>query len=390
MNFDTLIDRRNTDCLKYDAAERRGYPKDVLPLWVADMDFPVAPAITDALRKRIEHPIYGYSESDPARYGAVLKQWFHTQHHWDIEPEWLVQTPGVVFALAAAVCAFTNPGDAVLINQPVYYPFSEDILCNGRRRVSSDLVLRDGRYEIDFDDMERKIVDNHIRLYLMCSPHNPVGRVWTPEELQRIGSICRRHDVLVAADEIHEDFTWNGHRHTVYATLGKEFADQCIVLTAPSKTFNIAGLQVSNILIPNPSIRNRFKEQVNAFGYSQLNTLGLVAAEAALRDGLPWLQEVRAYMDGNIRYFDDYLKQKLPQLTLIQPEGTYLLWVDFRKLGLTEAQRQDLLVHRANLWLDSGAIFGPSGDGFERFNIACPRATLTQALQQLTQALVQN
>lgn len=390
MDFDVVPDRRGTDCLKYDAAERRGYPKDVLPLWVADMDFPVAPAITEALRRRLEHPIYGYSEADPARYGAVLKHWFRTQHGWDLDPTWLVQTPGVVFALAAAVCAFTDPGDAVLINQPVYYPFSEDILTNNRRRVSSDLVLRDGRYEIDFDDMERKIVDNHVKLYLLCSPHNPVGRVWTREELRRLGDICRRHGVLVAADEIHEDFTWNGCRHTVYASLGPEFADHCLVLTAPSKTFNIAGLQVSNIFIPNAALRERFRRQVDAFGYSQLNTLGLVAAEAALRDGLPWLREVRAYLEGNIRFFREYLERELPQLTLLPPEGTYLLWVDFRRLGLTEARRQDLLVRQARLWLDSGAIFGKAGDGFERFNIACPRATLRQALAQLKKALSKN
>ncbi|MEE3381906.1 MAG: MalY/PatB family protein [Succiniclasticum sp.] len=387
MNFDTVIDRRGTDCLKYDAAERRGYTKDVLPLWVADMDFPVSPAITEALQKRIAHPVYGYSESDPARFGAVLKHWFRTQHGWDIDPEWLVQTPGVVFALAAVVCAFTEPGDAVLLNQPVYYPFSEDILANGRRRVSSDLVLRDGRYEIDFDDLERKIVDNHVKLYLFCSPHNPVGRVWTPEELRRVGDICRRHHVLLASDEIHEDFTWNGHRHTVYASLGPEYAEQCIILTAPSKTFNIAGLQVSNILIPNAAIRERFRAQVAAFGYSQLNTLGLVAGEAALRDGLPWLHEVRAYIGGNLRFLGRWLAENLPELTLIEPEGTYLAWVDFRGLGLTEARRQDLLVHKAGLWLDSGAIFGPAGEGFERFNAACPRATLCRALEQLRRAM---
>lgn len=385
--FDTVVDRTHTDCLKFDAAVRRGRPADVLPLWVADMDFPTAPAIIDALQQRVRHGIFGYSEADPDRYHAVLDHWFTKRHGWHIEKDWLVQTPGVVFALATAVKAFTKPGDTVLLQQPVYYPFSEVIVDNRRKRVSSDLVLKDGHYEIDFADVEQKIVDNDVKLFLLCSPHNPVGRVWTRDELTRLGDICLRHHVIVVADEIHEDFVWPGHTHLPFASLGEAYAQQAIVCTSPSKTFNIAGLQVSNIFIANPDLRIRFKKEIDRAGYSQLNTLGLTASEAAYTAGEPWLDELKRYIKGNIDFLAAYTADHLPQLTLIQPEGTYLLWLDFRQLGLSEPEREDLLLHRAKLWLDSGAIFGKVGAGFERINVACPRSTLEQALTQLQHAI---
>lgn len=386
-NFDTIVNRVDTDCLKYDAAVRRGRPADVLPFWVADMDFPTAPAIIEALQQRVAHGIFGYSEADPDRYHAVLDQWFTKRHGWHVEKDWLLQTPGVVFALAMAVKAFTKPGDTVLLQQPVYYPFSEVIVDNRRHRVSSDLVLRDGRYEIDFADVEQKIIDHNVKLFLLCSPHNPVGRVWTRDELTRLGDICLKHDVIVVADEIHEDFVWTGHQHIPFASLGEAYAQHCVVCTSPSKTFNIAGLQVSNIFIPNPDLRIRFKKEIDRAGYSQLNTLGLTASEAAYTAGEAWLDALKPYLEGNIQFVADYVRQYLPQLTLIQPEGTYLLWLDFRKLGLTEDQREDLLLHKAKLWLDSGAIFGKVGEGFERINVACPRATLQQGLDQLRSAI---
>lgn len=386
-DFDTIIDRTHTDCLKYDAAVRRGRPADVLPFWVADMDFPTAPAIIEALQQRVQHGIFGYSEADPDRYHAVLDDWFSRRHGWHVEKEWLLQTPGVVFALATAVKAFTKPGDTVLIQQPVYYPFSEVIVDNRRKRVSSDLVLKDGHYEIDFADVEAKIVANDVKLFLLCSPHNPVGRVWTRDELTRLGDICLKHDVIIVADEIHEDFVWQGHTHIPFASLGETYAKRSVVCTSPSKTFNIAGLQVSNIFIPNESLRIKFKKEIDRAGYSQLNTLGLTASEAAYTGGEEWLDALKIYLQGNIDFLASYVKQYVPQLTLIQPEGTYLLWLDFRKLGLTEPEREDLLLHKAKLWLDSGAIFGKVGEGFERINIACPRATLQQGLDQLRQAI---
>ena len=387
MGFDTIVERRNTDCLKYDAAIRRGYPADILPLWVADMDFPTATPVLETLGKRVKHGIFGYTEADPERFYQVLKQWFAERHHWQIQKDWLLQTPGVVFALAMAVKAFTDPGDTVLIQQPVYYPFSEVILDNGRRRVSNDLVLKNGRYEIDFADFEEKIITYKVKLFMLCSPHNPVGRVWTREELKKIAEICGKHQVLVVADEIHEDFVWSGHPHIPYALLGEDVASHSITCTSPSKTFNLAGLQVSNIFIPDFTLRRRFKHEINAAGYSQLNTLGLTACEAAYRDGAPWLDELKLYLYENIRFTREFLLKNLPQMKLVEPEGTYLLWLDFRGLGLNGARLERLIVEQAGLWLDSGAIFGHAGEGFQRINIACPRAVLAEALERIVRAL---
>ena len=387
MGFDTIVERRNTDCLKYDAAIRRGYPADILPLWVADMDFPTATPVLETLGKRVKHGIFGYTEADPERLYQVLKLWFAERHHWQIQKDWLLQTPGVVFALAMAVKAFTDPGDTVLIQQPVYYPFSEVILDNGRRRVSNDLVLKNGRYEIDFADFEEKIITYKVKLFMLCSPHNPVGRVWTREELKKIAEICGKHRVIVVADEIHEDFVWSSHPHIPYTLLGEDVASHSVICTSPSKTFNLAGLQVSNIFIPDFTLRRRFKHEINAAGYSQLNTLGLAACEAAYRNGAPWLDELKLYLYENIRFTREFLLKNLPQVKMVEPEGTYLLWLDFRGLGLTGARLERLIVEQAGLWLDSGRIFGHAGEGFQRINIACPRAVLVDALERIVRAL---
>ena len=387
MDLDTIIERKNTDCLKFDAATRRGYPEDILPLWVADMDFPAAPPILEALQKRITHGVFGYSEPDPDRFFPVLERWFRERHNWQIQKDWLLQTPGVVFALAMAVKAFTEPGDAVLIQQPVYYPFSEVILDNGRHRVSSDLLLKGGRYEIDFADFERKIVENKVKLFLLCSPHNPVGRVWTRDELETVAAICRKHNVIVIADEIHEDFVWTERPHIPYASLGGAIAEKAVICTAPSKTFNLAGLQVSNIFIPDYGLRRRFKHEINAAGYSQLNTLGLIACEAAYGEGFSWLQEVKQYLRENIDFTRVFLQQHIPWIRLVEPEGTYLLWLDCRGLGLSSFELDEFIIKKAGLWLDSGAIFGAAGKGFQRINVACPRSVLQEALERIQRAI---
>lgn len=387
MDLDTIIERKNTDCLKFDAATRRGYPEDILPLWVADMDFPAAPPILEALQKRITHGVFGYSEPDPDRFFPVLERWFRERHNWQIQKDWLLQTPGVVFALAMAVKAFTEPGDAVLIQQPVYYPFSEVILDNGRHRVSSDLLLKGGRYEIDFADFERKIVENKVKLFLLCSPHNPVGRVWTRDELEMVAAICRKHNVIVIADEIHEDFVWTERPHIPYASLGGAIAEKAVICTAPSKTFNLAGLQVSNIFIPDYGLRRRFKHEINAAGYSQLNTLGLIACEAAYGEGFSWLQEVKQYLRENIDFTRAFLQQHIPWIRLVEPEGTYLLWLDCRGLGLSSFELDEFIIKKAGLWLDSGAIFGAAGKGFQRINVACPRSVLQEALERIQRAI---
>jgi len=387
-DFDTPIERRNTDCLKYDFAVKRGMPGNILPLWVADMDFKTSDQILEAIHKRTEHGIFGYTESG-GRYFEAVAAWMRERHRWEIKRNWLVKTPGVVFALAMSVKAYTDEGGTVLIQQPVYYPFAEVIENNGRKVVSSDLVLgSDGKYHIDFQDFEKKVIEENISLFLLCSPHNPVGRVWTKEELLKIGEICLRHEVIVVSDEIHEDFMFGGHKHIVFASLQKEFEEISVTCTSPAKTFNIAGLQISNILVPDGKLRSQLKKQIAAAGYSQLNTIGLTAAEAAYRYGGGWYEAMLEYVEGNIHYMKDFIERELPQLTMIEPEGTYLVWVDFRKLGLSETELEELIVKKANLWLDSGTVFGKTGDGFGRFNVACPRVTLKKALEQLKSAIV--
>lgn len=388
INFNIVVNRKNTNCLKYDFAVRRGRPENVLPLWVADMDFKVAPEITQAIEKRVAHGIFGYSEVKEEYFEAV-SAWMEQKHGWHVKEDWLVKTPGVVFALAMAVQAFAEPGDAVIIQQPVYYPFSEVIADNGRRIVDNTLELKeDGKYHINFEDFEQKVKENHVKLFLLCSPHNPVGRVWTKEELKKIAAICRKYDVIVVSDEIHEDFVFNG-KHQVFADLSEDAKNRTITCTAPSKTFNLAGLQVSNIWIANPKLREKFKKQIAAAGYSQLNTLGLTACEAAYRYGGEWHAELLGYLKSNLNFLREFLQTRLPEVKLIEPEGTYLVWLDFGSLGLTEEQREELLTKKAGIWLDSGAIFGAAGEGFERINIACPRSILKDALERIERAVRQ-
>lgn len=388
INFNIVVNRKNTNCLKYDFAVRRGRPENVLPLWVADMDFKVAPEITQAIEKRVAHGIFGYSEVKEEYFEAVAA-WMEQKHGWHVKEDWLVKTPGVVFALAMAVQAFTEPGDAVIIQQPVYYPFSEVIADNGRRIVDNTLELKeDGKYHINFEDFEQKVKENHVKLFLLCSPHNPVGRVWTKEELKKIAAICRKYDVIVVSDEIHEDFVFNG-KHQVFADLSEDAKNRTITCTAPSKTFNLAGLQVSNIWIANPKLREKFKKQIAAAGYSQLNTLGLTACEAAYRYGGEWHAELLGYLKRNLNFLREFLQTRLPEVKLIEPDGTYLVWLDFGSLGLTEEQREELLTKKAGIWLDSGAIFGAAGEGFERINIACPRSILKDALERIERAVRQ-
>jgi len=385
-DFDKVIDRHGTNCLKFDFAKERGKNGDELSLWVADMDFQVAKPITDALQAQVNHGIYGYTEVK-SDYFDIVKNWFRDNFDWEIKKGSLVKTPGVVYAIAMAVKAFTKEGEAVIIQQPVYYPFGEMIIANNRKLVNSPLVLKDGRYEIDFEDFEKKIVENNVKLFILCSPHNPVGRVWSVEELKRIGDICIKHDVVIFSDEIHADFVYEPNKHHVFASLGESYAANSVIATAPSKSFNIAGLQVSNIFIGNKKLRDAFRNEIVKSGYSQLNTMGLAAARAAYESGKEWLDEVRAYIKDNLIFFRDYLKENIGELSLIEPEGTYLVWVDFRKLGLSEKQREDLIVNKAKLWIDSGAMFGVDGEGFERFNIACPREYLKMALDSLAKAI---
>lgn len=380
MNFDEEINRQGTYSLKYDCNKRRNKPEDVFPLWVADMDFKCPEQILKDLHKKVDFGILGYSEPDE-EYFESLYNWYHNNFQIALNSDWVVMTPGIVFALAMAVKAFTKENDYVLINNPVYYPFSEVILDNNRNLISSDLVLNNSHYEIDFEDFENKIEKYNVKLYLLCSPHNPVGRVWTKDELDKIIDICKRNNVIIVSDEIHSDFVWEG-KHTCLLNY-QEYLDNIIVATSPTKTFNFATLQISNILIPNKNLRSKFKKEIDKSGYSQLNLMGIVACNSAYKYGLPWLNELRDYLKGNIELVDTFLKEKLPKIKLIKPEGTYLLWLDFRDFQLSNEELETLILNNAKLWLDSGSMFGKSGKGFQRINIALPRKKLKWALEQL-------
>ena len=389
-NFNQVIDRRGTACLKYDFAVERGLPENVLPFWVADMDFQTPQPVIEELVRRSQHGIFGYTDVKED-YKEVLSHWFQSRHGWTPSMDTLVVTPGVVFAICTAIRAFTQPDDAVLICPPVYYPFSAAVRENHRKLVESPLVLRkkqngdseEAFYEIDFEDFERKLQEEQVRLFLLCSPHNPVGRVWRKEELARIGEICLRHQVLVVADEIHQDFIRTGFRHTIFATLSSDVENLTITCTSPSKTFNLAGLQVSHVFIQNDKLRRKFRRELSAAGYSQPNALGLFAAKAAYEHGAPWLEKLLVYLEENIRKTREFLARELPAVRLIEPEGTYLLWLDFSAYGLSDPELDDIIIHQGKLWLDSGHIFGTGGKGFQRINAACPWSVLEDGLSRL-------
>lgn len=384
--FDREIDRRGTNSLKYDFAVEMGHPADVLPLWVADMDFQTPPGVREALRRAVDHGIFGYSDGKEDYYSAVAG-WFRDRFGWETKPEWLVKTPGVVCALAMTVRALTEEGDAVLIQPPVYYPFFSVVRENGRRVVENRLVYQDGRYEIDFEDFEEKVIRERVKLFILCSPHNPVCRVWTGEELRRIGDICARHGVYVASDEIHCDFAFPGHPHTVFALACPELEDRSVICTAPSKSFNLAGLQTSHIWIPGEEPRRRFRKELSRSGLSLLNVMGLTAARAAYESGGEWLDACKAYMRENLAYLREFLAARLPEIRLVEPEGTYFAWLDCSGLGLTEEELEDLVTNRARLWLDGGAIFGGDAGQFQRVVLACTRKTLKEALERLERAV---
>lgn len=382
LDFDTVIDRKGTRSLKYDFAVRRGKPENVLPLWVADMDFQTSSYITDALEDMVKHGVFGYSESEEHYFEAV-QNWMERHYNWHVKESWMTKTPGIVFALAMAVKAYTQENDAVLIQPPVYYPFKEVVEDNHRRLVNNTLVLgEDGTYTIDYEDFEKKIVEENVKLFILCNPHNPVGRVWTKEELERLGDICLKHGVFVVSDEIHADFVFE-RKHTVFSEVKEAYRDISMICTSPSKTFNIAGLQISNIFISNPEKATVFRRQVAAAGYSQVGLPGLVACEAAYRHGDEWLEGVLAYIKANAEFTRAYLQEHLHRVKMTKLEGTYLVWLDFRDYGLTDKELDEKILNQAGLWLDSGAVFGKCGEGFQRINIACPRKTLQQALDRL-------
>ena len=384
-DFDEVIDRRGSGCIEHDGAPLFKKPEGLLSMWVADMDFRSPDPVRKSLKEWAEFGIFGYSMLQDSYYEA-LEGWFAHRHGLDIKKEWVVTTPGVVFALSMAVRALTRPGDSVIICRPVYYPFSSVIEGNDRNLINSPLVLKEGRYQVDYGDFEKKIVENGVKLFILCSPHNPVGRVWTEEELKKIGEICLAHDVKVVADEIHCDFVWSDHPHTPFITVDDRFRDITVTCTAPSKTFNLAGLQLSNIIIPDPAMRKAFSRQISSTGMGGPSCMGMAACEAAYRQGGEWLDQLKDYLRGNIDFLRGYLEENIPEVKLIEPEGTYLLWLDMRDLGMNEEELEKFITD-AGLWFDGGGMFGPEGAGFQRLNAACPRSVIKEALEKIKQAI---
>ncbi|MFN2135862.1 MAG: MalY/PatB family protein [Candidatus Promineifilaceae bacterium] len=394
-HFDQEIDRFNTHCLKWESepgADHKTLPGEsayarhgderLLPLWVADMDFRSPPEVIEALVERAAHGVYGYSTPADCYYEAV-QDWMVRRYNREVQRDWIVITPGVVAALKMMIQAYTQPGDKVIIQTPVYHPFHSAVEENDRRLVYNPLKRVGDRYEMDFEDLERKVIDPLVKLAILCSPHNPVGRVWTPEELRRFGEICLDNGVLVISDEIHADLIYDGFTFASFACLGERFAQFSVICTAPSKTFNLAGLKLSNIIIENDVLRAGLEKVLSQNGASGTNAFGIVAAEAAYRYGEPWLEAVMAYIQENYSFLTAFIAENMPQLTVIPPEGTYLVWIDFSALGLDPEERRRLLLEDAHVWLNEGRIFGPEGAGFERINIACPRQILAEALQRI-------
>jgi len=378
-DFDTVIDRSNTYSIKYEPTWR-GKPADVLPLWVADMDFAAPPCVQEALIRRAQHGIFGYSEPDAA-YWHVIRNWFEERFNWTIQREWLTITPGVVNALYLAVRALTEPGDGVVIQQPVYHPFESCVRQTGRQLLVNELVYSEGRYSVDFQDFDEKI--KQAKIFIMCSPHNPVGRVWSNDELTRMGEICLRHGVIVVADEMHEDFIFPRHKHFVFAALNQDFADISVTCTSPAKTFNLAGLLIANIFISNKELHDKFKAEYARFGLSQPGVMGLVACKAAYESGAQWLEQLLGYLACNMLFLKTYLYDHIPKIKLVEPEGTYLAWLDCNELGITAQELDEAITQKGKLWLNPGYSFGKGGKGFERMNVACPRSVLQNALERL-------
>jgi cystathionine beta-lyase len=383
-DFDRVVDRRNTYSIKHGAAEaaRRGKPSDALPLWVADMDFPSPPCVIDALTRQCEHGIFGYSDTEDA-YLKALRNWFARHFGWDTAPYRLIKTPGVVNAIHIAVRALTKAGDSVLIQQPVYYPFASAVELTERKLVINELVYENGKYSIDFEDFEKKIKDRQVKLFILCNPHNPVGRVWTEDELVRLGDVCVRYGVTVVSDEIHQDFVYSGYTHRVFAELNPAYRDLTVTCTAPSKTFNLAGLQISNIFIANSRLWEAFHREYARCGMSQPGVMGIVACQAAYEGGEDWLCALLAYLTENLAFLRDFLTERVPRVKLIEPQGSYLAWLDCKALALNDQKLDEMILYKAKLWLDDGPMFGAGGSGFQRVNFACPLSVLREALERL-------
>lgn len=386
-DFDRVIQRRGTGSVKWDLADSIFGGSDLLPLWVADMDFESPPEVTAALVERARHGIFGYTAASPEYFESFVN-WFRKRHQWEIHNEWIHFSPGVVPALNLLIQTFSNPGDRVIIQQPVYYPFMSAIRNNSREIVNNPLVLDQGRYRMDMDDLEKKARDDRTKILILCSPHNPVGRVWSRNELSLLGDICMKYNIIVISDEIHCDLTYPGIKHIHFASITDNYLMNSITCLSPSKTFNLAGLQTAGLIIANPEMQKKYKQMIECVGLTWPNLFACEALTYAYKYGDLWLDAVIEYLTDNLSFLRDFIRRKIPEITLIEPEGTYLVWLDFRKLGLDRASLKRLLREKAKVALDDGFIFGSAeGEGFERINIACPRSILEEALNKIEFAI---
>lgn len=376
-NFDEIVSRRHTNSYKWDSATL----PDILPMWVADMDFRTAPAIIRALQQRVQHGIFGYTRVPDEYYSAVVG-WFSRRHRWQIDREWIIYTSGVVPAISAVIKALTVPGDKVLVQTPVYNCFFSSIRNNGCEMVSNPLLWDGKTFSIDFDDLERKAADPEVKLMLLCNPHNPAGRVWSKQELCQIGEICIRNGVTVIADEIHCELVFPKNVYTPFASLSEEFQKHAVTCVSPSKAFNIAGLQIANIVCADENMRHKIDKAININEVCDVNPFGVIATIVAYNEGEEWLVQLCSYLFENYQYMKDYCEKYLPDFPIAELEGTYLVWMDCRKLLLPSEKLEDLLMEKAHLWLNPGDMYGREGEGFMRWNIACPRSLLTEGLDR--------
>jgi len=383
--FNVLHSRKNTRSIKWDMLESVFNHDDVIPMWIADMDFKSPDAINEALIERAKHGIYGYTAIDHDVKQAIM-QWLERRHQWKVKEEWLAFSPGVVTSLHVAIQAFTEPQDKLLIQTPVYTPFFNVIEQHERTIVENPLIKENDHYKIDFDDFEEKLKQG-VKAFVFCSPHNPVGRVWTKEELEEIGRLCIKYDVLILSDDIHGDLIFPGYKHIPIASISDDIADQTMTFMSPTKTFNIAGLQASYAIINNEERRQAFEDFASKQGFHSLNTMGNIALEAAYKHGDKWLDELMEVLDSHKKYVIDQFNEHIPEITVIDAEGTYLLWIDFSYLGLDDEKLHKFLIEKANVGLNPGIDYGKAGSQFMRMNIACPRETLEKAVQQIIDAI---
>lgn len=384
-NFDEIIDRTGTSCVKWDIREMFFKKQDVLPMWVADMDFKTPDFIVDAVKQRAEHPVYGYTIR-PESYYTSLINWIDKKHRWKIDKDWVIFSPGIVPAVNMAVMAYTKPGDKIIVQPPVYFPFFGAVKDNGRQLVNNQLKLNNGRYDMDFEDLEKQI-DSRTRMVIISNPHNPGGSAWTKEELTRLGEICIKHNLILISDEIHSDLAIPPNKHTVAANLSKEIAGVTVTMMAPSKTFNLAGMASSSVIISNEKLRNDFQIMLDRVHVGMGNLFGMVASEAAYTHGEEWLNQMLIYVKGNIDFMEEYISKNIPKVKMIRPEATYMVWLDFRELAMDNDTLKQFIIERAGLGLNDGPVFGPGGEGFQRINLACPRAYVEEAMNRLENAI---